>query len=307
MLDQKDAEYFNLPGAMVYDPVIGPNYAQMYASIVPFVRSVNNVMGLNSSFISSLNSQDVACGYKAYREKYLTFPPSGTQPANVSNPDFLSSCDLFYPPYFAEFDVNPCWNPYFIGQKCPLLWDVLSVPTALVYQPDGAPTTYFNREDVKKAMHAPMNVEWQLCNVKGVLLDDTSPPCIQFAIPQVIEATNRFLIANGDLDFLLPSNGTLLSIQNMTWNGQLGFQQIPSKPIDITTPDLQYASVFNNDQNTFEGYNGTDGPQGIVGIQHYERGLMWAETYLSGHMQPMDAPRASYRHLQWLLGHVEEL
>lgn len=131
---------------------------------------------------------------------------------------------------------------------------------------------------------------------------DLSPDPIQGILPQVIEATNRVLIANGDFDMIIITNGTLLSIQNMTWNGELGFQTKPDTPIDITLTDLQYAAVF--DAN---GASGLDGPQGIMGIQHYERGLMWAETFLSGHMQPEFQPRVSYRHLEWLLGMVETL
>lgn len=45
----------------------------------------------------------------------------------------------------------------------------------------------------------------------------------------------------------------------------------------------------------------------IVGIQHYERGLMWAETYQSGHMEPEFQPRVAYRHLQWVLNHTQTL
>lgn len=64
----------------------------------------------------------------------------------------------------------------------------------------------------------------------------------------------------------------------MTWNGLLGFQSAPSTPIDIKLPDLQYTAVFDS-----SGLPGLDGPgQGIMGIQHYERGLMWAETFQSG-------------------------
>jgi carboxypeptidase D len=97
-------------------------------------------------------------------------------------------------------------------------------------------------------------------------------------LPKVIEATNRVLIANGDFDFEIITNGTLLSIQNMTWNGALGFQTAPSTEIDIEIPDLLYADVFES-----SGLGGADGPgQGIMGKQHFERGLMWAETYQSG-------------------------
>ena len=66
--------------------------------------------------------------------------------------------------------------------------------------------------------------------------------------------------------------------------------------------DLVYANAFNAN-----GYNGLDGPQGVMGIQHYERGLMWAETFQSGHMQPQFQPRVAYRHLQWLLGQTESI
>ena len=67
-------------------------------------------------------------------------------------------------------------------------------------------------------------------------------------------------MGNGDWDGLLLTNGTLLSIQNMTWNGKLGFQQAPSQEIVVDIPDLQY---------------GIGGPQGVMGKQHYERGLLW--------------------------------
>lgn len=101
---------------------------------------------------------------------------------------------------------------------------------------------------------------------------------------------------------IIITNGTLLSIQNMTWNGELGFQTEPSTPIIITEPDLQYEAAF--DAN---GYNGLDDPQGYMGIQHYERGLMWAETFQAGHMQPEYQPRSSYRHIEWVLGRIDTL
>lgn len=110
------------------------------------------------------------------------------------------------------------------------------------------------------------------------------------------------LIANGALDMEILTNGTLLQIQNMTWNGALGFQSRPNTTITITLPDLQYQDLFVD-----QGFGDIDNPQGIMGVQHYERGLMWAETYLSGHMQPQFQPRSSYRHLQWLLGRIDAL
>jgi len=89
----------------------------------------------------------------------------------------------------------------------------------------------------------------------------------------------------------------------MTWNGKLGFEQEPSTPTMISLPDLQYQQMYI--ENGF--LLSWEDPQGTMGVNHYERGLMWAQTYLSGHMQPQFQPRSSYRHLQWLLGHIEEL
>lgn len=185
----------------------------------------------------------------------------------------------------------------------------MSFVTQLVYTPIGA-DTYFNRTDVKKAMHAPMNVNWNECSNSPVFIGhggpqgegDISADPAQHVLPQVIEATNRVLVSNGDLDMIIITNGTLLAIQNMTWGGKLGFQKAPATPIDITTPDLQYPNVF-----AANGAAGWDGPQGTMGVQHYERGLMWAQTYLSGHMQPEFQPRVTYRHIQWVLGHIDTL
>jgi len=44
-----------------------------------------------------------------------------------------------------------------------------------------------------------------------------------------------------------------------------------------------------------------------MGVQHYERGLMWAETFLGGDMLPGFQPRSAYRHLEWGLGRIDVL
>jgi carboxypeptidase D len=97
---------------------------------------------------------------------------------------------------------------------------VLGFPTELV--DDQYNTTYFNRTDVKKAFHAPMNISWSECAVNpvfvgGPVIDgypsggpqgegDTAPDPIQHVLPQVIEATNRVLIGNGDFDMIIITN-----------------------------------------------------------------------------------------------------
>ena len=268
-----------------------------------------NLFNFNESFLAKLESLHESCGYKAFIDEYLVFPAKKVQPPKFFNYTSEAACDLFNIVFNEAFTPNPCFDVYEVNTMCPLLWDVLAFPGSLDYLPAGA-SVYFDRDDVKQALHAP-NITWSECSVEPVFTGGSSGPeqegdisanPIEKVLPQVIEATNRVLISNGGYDMIIINDGTLLSIQNMTWNGHLGFHSAPLTPIIIELPDLEYSEVF--DKNN---YNGLDGPQGQMGIQHYERGLMWAETEQSGHMQPEFQPRVAYRHLQWLLGHIDSL
>ena len=310
MLDQNDTCYYDLQGALAYDPCIGDFvYTQEEAVAVPYVQAYNNVLNLNDTFVETLVGLDQSCGYSALREQYLQFPPPGNQPPAYFNYTANATCDVFDMIDNAALEVNPCFDIYEITQTCPFLWDVLGFPTQFVYTPEGA-DVYFNRSDVKAALHAPAYVDWAECAVNPVFVgvggpqgeNDTSADPIQKVLPQVIDKTQRVLVGNGDFDMIILTNGTLLAIQNMTWGGQLGFQERPSTPINVTIPDLQYETTFSS-----QGYAGVDGAQGIVGTQHYERGLMWVETFQSGHMEPEFQPRVSYRHLEWVLGRVDTI
>ncbi|KAE8373249.1 Alpha/Beta hydrolase protein [Aspergillus bertholletiae] len=310
MLDQNDKDYYDVHGALAYDPVIGQfDYVGQQASAVPTVQQNANLFNFNASFMDKLERLHESCGYQEFMAEFLTFPPPRVQPPKSFDPTHDADCNIFEMITNAAYLVNPCYNMYAINQMCPLLWDVLGGPTKLDYLPAGA-RVYFDRDDVKEAMHAP-NMTWSMSSLQPVFvggdagvgrLGDLSANPIERVLPQVIEATNRVLISHGDYDFILQTKGVLLSIQNMTWNGQLGFQSQPSTPVEIGLSDLQYAEVFEqNDLFTWRG------GQGVMGIQHYERGLMWAETFQSGHMQPQYQPRVAYRHIQWLLGRIEEL
>ena len=195
----------------MYDPCIGAFDAQNDIQVLPFIEQNNNVLNYNQSFIEYLTDLDVECGWKEYREKYMHYPPTGTQPP-LAEP--TGKCALWSDAYFAAYAMNPCFNVYEIGLQCPLLSDPLGYPTDLQYQYPGLSDVYFNRTDVKKAMHAPMNVDWLECAAKPVFLGkgggiyndqspgsggpegygDTSPDPIQGVLPRVIEATNRVLM-----------------------------------------------------------------------------------------------------------------
>ena len=195
--------------------------------------------------------------------------------------------NLFLQPKTAANPVALNQNDYHIIDQCPVL-------SNLNYHYFGL---YFNRKEVKQAIHAPLDVRWQECQpgVGFVNYNDQSPDPIQGVLPQVIEATNRVLITNGDWDSLVYTNGTLLSIQNMTWSGKLGFQEAPSKDFNVPIAD-HFRWPFRD-----------AGPQGVMGKQHYERGLQWVATSQAGHSQPQYQPRAAWRHLQWMLGRIDVL
>lgn len=82
-------------------------------------------------------------------------------------------------------------------------------------------------------------------------------------------------------------------LQNTTWNGWQGFKEFPGKPFYAPYhPEYNY--------HTMAG-------AGIVGTWGSERGLTFYQVQLAGHMVPGDAPGASYRVLEVLLGRIHSL
>ncbi|KAI9657734.1 MAG: hypothetical protein M1821_002910 [Bathelium mastoideum] len=291
MLNTNDTTYHNVKGIQINDPSTSSGIIQEEIPAVPFVDYWGPLINLNASYLSDLHSRADSCGYTDYLAKYLVFPPAGQQPQFQDLPGSESgTCDLWDDIYYAATDVNPCFDIYQVATTCPLLWDVLGFPGSFDYEPAGA-TVYFNRTDVQKAINAPIQ-EWEEC-ANGVLETDTSPPSGISVLPRVIERTNNVIIAHGELDFILIANGTLLMIQNMTWNGALGFQNAPSDEFFVP-----YHSELNL---------GTLAASGVMGTTHTERGLTFVTTALSGHMIPQYQPSAAYRQLEFLLGRISSL
>ena len=295
MLDANDTEYFGVDSIMIYDPVLTngqlqnqgmptlslsqrllcaqtrrrkPNSASTNSFLVPAAAFANyweNIIYLNQSYLAQVNNLSSSCGYSNYLEKYLTYPPPGPLP-DLQDSD---ACDVFSMVFDAALDVNPCFDIYQIETTCPLLWDVLGFPGSFEYLPEGA-SIYFNRTDVQKAINAPLQ-EWSECS-DGVLDTDTSPGSADSVLPGVIERTSHTIIGHGMLDMVLIMNGTLLSIQNMTWAGQQGFQSPPTD--DFYVP-------FHNElsESTLAG-------SGSFGKTHTERGLTFVSVAISGHSKP---------------------
>lgn len=139
---------------------------------------------------------------------------------------------------------------------------------------------------------------------------DGSVPSSLGPLPSVIERTNNTIIGHGFLDFLLFANASLITIQNMTWNGAQGFQTPPSKTQNFYVPYHQSLGVIESlAENAIphvQPQYDTAGA-GWQGTWHTERGLTFVTVNLAGHQIPQYVPGAGYRHLEFLLGRIENL
>ena len=83
----------------------------------------------------------------------------------------------------------------------------------IVPPPPDAPV-YFNRADVKAAIHAPADVDWTECAGINVFPQgDSSLPSAFTVLPNVIEKSNRSVIAHGLADFVYIAEGTRIVLQ----------------------------------------------------------------------------------------------
>ncbi|WPG98619.1 Hypothetical protein R9X50_00141200 [Acrodontium crateriforme] len=299
-IDAKNSD-IKLKGISINDPSIGEGLVAQYVPIQPYVEYWSQLFYLNDTFRSHLKKAADKCGYTAYINKYLQFPPP-KGPFPVPNPDENDDdCDIFSLAANGISDANPCFNIYHITDTCPSPYDQLGIVNDGDYNPPGA-VVYFNRTDVQKAINAPVGTDWMQCsenvNVFGGAKnnpggrDQSLAPSRDGVLQKVIEYTNNTIIGSGNLDFLLSTNGTLMSIQNTTWNGKQGFQSYPNKTFYVP---------FHKEQG------GALGAAGTVGLWGTERGLTFYQVQLAGHEVPGYAPSAGYRMLEVLLGRVKDL
>lgn len=286
MVDAKDTKYHDLQGILIYDPVLAGGAVQDSVTTVPFVDYHHSLFTFNQSFSEHIHDLHDTCGFANYSDKYLTYPPPGPQPANYDETLSEDCRGLWELVLDNTLSINPCFDVYQVATTCPLLWDVLGFPGSIGYSPAGAGPVYFDREDVKRAIHADVNKTWEECASTDVFVNgtDTSDPSTWHALPNVIDATKNVIIGHGTLDMILLPNGTLLSIQNMTWGGKLGFQSAPVEPFFVPYHKDSTASDIYAETNALA--LGSITGAGIFGTAHTERGLTFVSIDLSGHMVP---------------------
>ncbi|KAJ5234165.1 uncharacterized protein N7469_003333 [Penicillium citrinum] len=297
-LDQNDTTHFNLKGIQINDPSINEDGVMIYAPAVPALNHFSSVFGLNETFTTDINEKAEKCGFNKFLDTALTYPPPKDFPIT---PDYTKDgCDVWDQILVAATYINPCFNMYHLTDFCPFLWDEMGFPSLA-----GGPNNYFNQSAVQKALHVPPT-NYAVCGGSGPIFGkegDQSVPSALGPLPRVIEATNNVLIGHGWYDYLLFMNGSLVTIQNMTWNGAQGFQKPPTEPLFVP-----YTSALDTIANQEAGipWNNNAGG-GILGTAHTERGLTFSSVYGSGHEIPQYVPGAAYRQLEFLLGRIKNL
>ena len=131
---------------------------------------------------------------------------------------------------------------------------------------DDAMRDYFNREDVKSALHVNMDIEWELCsedvNSRYVILDKGSI----WTYPTLLSSGLRILIYSGDTDMAVPFSG------NQAWIHNLKLETV--KP-----------------WRKWRAFDDTDNISGYV-IDY--KGLTFCTVKGTGHMAPQWKPKESY-------------
>jgi carboxypeptidase D len=310
--DQGQSAYFDVRGALIYDPLFADKKVQTDVPMMRFVHRTRLLHPFDNKTMDSLDADDAACGFSAYLDKFLSYPPPEEPQPPVVPGTGTTRCEMLrYRVVAAARKINPCWDMYNIASTCPFKWSAMGPELYSEYEPEGA-DSYFGRDDVQRALNVVMPDEpWVQC-VSSLFAQgpDRSPPSAVYALPNLIDRTRNVIIAHGSLDFVLIDEGTLLAIQNMTWGGGVrGFQAPPVEPLVI--PRFNEAAMLAPVAGNASMLEPVDlsGAAGVghFGVAHAERGLTYVGVELSGHMGPQSAPSVAMRLVEAMLGKVANL
>ena len=131
---------------------------------------------------------------------------------------------------------------------------------------DSAMVNYFNRDDVKSALHVNMDITWDLCSSEvGYRYNRLDKGSI-WTYPTLLSSGIRILIFSGDTDMAVPFSG------NQAWINNL--------KLEIEKPWRQWRAF--------------DDPDNVSGYVINYKGLTFCTIKGTGHMAPQWKPKEAY-------------
>ncbi|UZJ56140.1 hypothetical protein CBS101457_005460 [Exobasidium rhododendri] len=244
----------NLQGGIIIDGVITDVATQMDLVVYDFAVQNAKTIGLTTSDLALIKNDSDACGLTGYAERNLKYPPIGKLP------DYdRDGCGTWNTFYALALKRNPTYNVYRITTPDP-------APTSPLGQPNGGTAqndykTFFDNAALQSYINAS-HKKWNQCNVVFVngdqsLPPDASPTYSKNILTNIVEKSAAgMIIMQGQEDSLIITNGTSISLQNLTWHGTQGFSEPPTQAlIDVdgkatgtyvTERGLTYAIVNNS-------------------------------------------------------------
>ncbi len=190
----------NVKGFMVIDGVITARVLQESAVIDQFATRNQKALGFTDLDVLEVRNASKYCGYATedFVDRYYKFPPTETFTVHGC----ADRTGENYTP-FATFEYlaemrNDCFDIYHVNTVCPTPESVLGDANA-----DQVQLTYFDAPEVKAYIHAPADVQWQLCS--GPVFpngDNTPPPDSDGTLVAAIEGSVRSAIVQGNRDAL---------------------------------------------------------------------------------------------------------
>ncbi|MBW0477590.1 hypothetical protein O181_017305 [Austropuccinia psidii MF-1] len=263
----KQAELrLQLEGTLFISALFANFDLQASVALYPYVEKRQDIFKFNSTFMSYLKERSQKCGYTDYYHKYLVFPAVKTP-----SPPFGSlrkDCDLW-----TQF-----WNAGGTKLDYYNIKRSITMVTPLLTNPQ-----YFDRPDVRKAFNVHNTIPWIPCSESKLVFNggdfhtaESSAPPAEAVLPSIIERNKRTVMVHGKLDAILPFEGAILGVQNMSWSLHQGFQ----RPL---TNDFKVNGVS-------------------VGKHGTERGFTLVVLDEAGHLIPRDQPEASLAVVDYLIG-----
>lgn len=281
----------NLESISLGDATFG-NEAVSEVSIAAFLEEQQSPLQIPPKIVATFRAASEVCGF-TNRMKQAEYPPRGKiylplnphgdtpllpngqrslskyKECNIKpNSGDMIQASIFHSPCYPQCAIwKTAVNYLETVRRC---FDIYNILSDCKMNPLLPMETYFNRPDVRAALHVSGGTptRYQACNRKvlDTLLDQDQdhviPPAYHI-IPSLLDRGIYVRIYVGELDLLVNHKGIELMLQNMTWGGAQGFKQRPN--------------------HTFEG-----------GIWGQERNLSYHLFEKAGHVVPKDMPKEAF-------------